>query len=178
MSPPAGKGPQDMALGAALQCVEAATLGMPFEVWKTRMGRFRNETTMEAFWNVHKSGGVSAYWAGCAPKMVESASKGAVLLWSKETILSSCLSLNIDPVVSGVIAGAGGGVCQTSVMGPMTFLVTAKVTGDKNVSTMTRVRDTFATKGISGFYSGSSAVAFRQATNWHLVKDLLMLSVK
>jgi len=44
MSPPtSGSGkmadPRDLLLGAGLQCVEAATLGMPFEVWKTRMGR-------------------------------------------------------------------------------------------------------------------------------------------
>ena len=32
---------QALRMGATLQCVEAATLGMPFEVWKTRMGRFR-----------------------------------------------------------------------------------------------------------------------------------------
>ena len=26
-------------------CLEAASLGMPFEVWKTRMGKVRNEGT-------------------------------------------------------------------------------------------------------------------------------------
>eukprot|EP01064_Diplonema_japonicum_P033503 TRINITY_DN6616_c2_g1_i1.p1 TRINITY_DN6616_c2_g1~~TRINITY_DN6616_c2_g1_i1.p1 ORF type:complete len:289 (+),score=48.43 TRINITY_DN6616_c2_g1_i1:79-945(+) len=166
MSPPGGKGAQDMITGAGLQCVEAATLGMPFEVWKTRMGRFRNEGTIEAFGNVYRNGGIPAFWAGVGPKMVESATKGAVLIWSKEILLSSCNSAGLDPIVSGVIAGAGGGVAQTSVMGPMTFLVTAKVTGDKNVSTTRRVTDTWNNKGIKGFYSGASAVAFRQATNW------------
>lgn len=38
--------PMDLVTGAVLQCVEAATLGMPFEVWKTRMGRHREETTL------------------------------------------------------------------------------------------------------------------------------------
>ena len=38
--------------------------GMPFEVWKTRMGRHRNETTMEAFANVYKRGGIGGFWAG------------------------------------------------------------------------------------------------------------------
>ena len=37
-----------------MQCVEAATLGLPFEVWKTHMGTYRNETTMQAFNNVYK----------------------------------------------------------------------------------------------------------------------------
>eukprot|EP00755_Sulcionema_specki_P023187 Sspe_Gene.14174::Locus_4897_Transcript_5_10_Confidence_0.217_Length_1237::g.14174::m.14174 len=166
MAPPTGTGAQDMITGAALQMVEAATLGLPFEVWKTRMGWYHKETTMEAFRNVYRKGGLKAYWAGFTPKMVESGTKGAVLLWSKELLLSSCLSLGLDPVTSGLIAGAGGGVAQTVVMGPMTFLVTAKVTGDKNVPTSRRVMDTFKSKGIRGFYSGSSAVAFRQATNW------------
>ncbi|KAJ9449378.1 hypothetical protein DIPPA_00062 [Diplonema papillatum] len=166
MSPPAGKGAQDMATGAVLQCIEAATLGMPFEVWKTRMGRFRSEKTFEAFGNVYKNGGARAFWAGTGPKMVESATKGAVLVWSKEILLGVCETAGLDPVSSGLIAGAGAGVAQVSVMGPMTFLVTAKVTGDRNISTSRRVVDTWNNKGIRGFYSGASAVAFRQATNW------------
>ncbi len=39
------------------RCLEAITLGMPFEVWKTRMGRFRNESTIQAFRGVYESGG-------------------------------------------------------------------------------------------------------------------------
>ena len=48
---------------------------MPFEVWKTRMGRFRQEGTLEAFANIYKQGGVKAFWAGTGPKMIESGSK-------------------------------------------------------------------------------------------------------
>jgi hypothetical protein len=71
--------------GALLQMAEAATLGLPFEVWKTRMGRFRNEGNVAAFKNVYaEGGGVKAFWAGFTPKMVESASKGAVLMVAKE----------------------------------------------------------------------------------------------
>eukprot|EP01062_Namystynia_karyoxenos_P026103 TRINITY_DN20399_c0_g1_i1.p1 TRINITY_DN20399_c0_g1~~TRINITY_DN20399_c0_g1_i1.p1 ORF type:complete len:310 (+),score=109.77 TRINITY_DN20399_c0_g1_i1:87-932(+) len=166
MSPPGGKGLQDMAMGAGLQCVEAATLGMPFEVWKTHMGRNRNQGTFEALGNVYRRSGISGFWAGLMPKMVESASKGAVLLWSKELLLDGCNSVGMSPFVGGCIAGAGGGVCQTVVMAPMTYLVTAKVTGDKNVSWGKRVANTYRAKGITGFYPGASAVAFRQATNW------------
>ena len=43
----------DLFLGPLIQCAEAATLGMPFEVWKTRMGRFRQEGTLEAFANIY-----------------------------------------------------------------------------------------------------------------------------
>lgn len=52
--------------------VEAATLGMPFEVWKTRMGRFRNESTVQAFVNIYKRGvSISCLRAvldACAPR--------------------------------------------------------------------------------------------------------------
>jgi hypothetical protein len=80
---------KDLASGATLQCLEALTLGMPFEVWKTRMGRYREESTVQAFVNVYKNGGgglrgVMSFWAGLGPKMVESATKGAVLLVSRE----------------------------------------------------------------------------------------------
>ena len=100
---------------------------MPFEVWKTRMARFRGESTITAFQNIYREGGVSAFWAGTGAKMVESASKGGVLLVSKEAILNACQNAGLSPTFSGIIAGAGGGVAQTSVMGPTTFLVTAAV---------------------------------------------------
>ena len=121
---------------------------------------------MYFFFYPNRNGGVGAFWAGVGPKMIESASKGAVLIWSKEVLMTMCGNAGLDPVTSGIVSGAGGGVAQVSVMGPMTFLVTAKVTGDKNISTTRRVTDTFKARGIGGFYSGSSAVAFRQATNW------------
>eukprot|EP00392_Amoebophrya_sp_AT5.2_P003125 g3130.t1 len=158
--------PKDMAVGAVLQCVEAATLGMPFEVWKTRMGRFRNEGTMEAAVNVYKRGGAGAFWQGLSPKLIESATKGAILLYAKEAILLGMANANFDPTVSGIAAGAGGGVAQVSVMGPCTFLVTCVVTGDKNLSIPNKISTTWAEKGIKGFYPGGMALTFRQASNW------------
>jgi hypothetical protein len=184
--------------------VEAASLGMPLEVWKTHMGRFRNETTMQAFVNIYKNSGggirgVAAFWKGTSAKvriahpththththtlsltltlththththtrqLVESASKGSVLMFSKEMIKDSCLAMGMSPSTSGFLAGAGGGVCQVSVMGPCTYLVTALVTGDKSVTLSQRIVQTFRTQGVQGFYPGGVPIAFRQATNW------------
>merc|ERR1711937_13355 len=106
MSPPAGKGLKDIRNGAILQCLEAATLGMPFEVWKTRMGRFRNGNTIQAFRAVYQNGGggmkgVASFWQGVGPKMVESATKGAVLLFAKDTIKDGCLGAGVNPTMSG-----------------------------------------------------------------------------
>lgn len=163
---------RDLRNGAILQCVEAATLGMPFEVWKTRMGRYRSETTVQAFTNVYRSkggglAGILAFYQGLGPKLVESASKGAVLLYSKELIEQASRSAGFGPTMSAFLAGAGGGVCQVSVMGPCTFLVTAAVTSSgSNKSTMTQLKETMAAKGVRGLYPGGSALAFRQATNW------------
>uniref|UniRef100_A0A7S2F8P7 Mitochondrial carrier protein n=1 Tax=Pycnococcus provasolii TaxID=41880 RepID=A0A7S2F8P7_9CHLO len=157
----------NLALGPTLQCLEAASLGMPFEVWKTRMARFRGESTITAFQNIYREGGVSAFWAGTGAKMVESATKGGVLLVSKEAILNACQNAGLSPTFSGIIAGAGGGVAQTSVMGPTTFLVTAAVTSkDKSVTTTKRIVDTWQSRGLAGFYPGGLAIAFRQASNW------------
>ena len=83
-----GSGMTNLLLGPLLQCLEAATLGMPFEarasqaalpcrrllqrpqVWKTRMGRFRTEGAIEAFKNVYEKG-ASPYRvaAGCVPPL-------------------------------------------------------------------------------------------------------------
>lgn len=172
-----------MAKGAALQCLEAATLGMPFEVWKTRMARFRNEGTFEALQNVYKRSGVLGFWQGTSAKMVESASKGAILLWSKELILNSAKGSGLSNTAAGIVAGAGGGVCQVVVMGPCTFLVTAVVTGDKSKSLTHHISTTWRDKGFRGFYPGGTAIAFRQATNWasrqgftEFVRDRLKVS--
>jgi len=171
MGGPKSKSLKDIRNGAILQMLEAITLGMPFEVWKTRMGRFRNENTAQAFRAVYQSGGggmpgVMKFWQGSGPKMVESASKGAVLLFAKEQIKDSCLGAGINPTLSGFIAGAGGGIAQTSVMGPCTFLVTAAVTGSGGKGVSTVMSEAWARDGIKGFYPGGTAIAFRQATNW------------
>ncbi len=162
---------KDARNGAVLQCAEAATLGMPLEVWKTRMGRFRNETTIQAFGNIYnKAGGgfagVRAFWAGTSAKMVESASKGAVLMLSKELIKDSCISMGIGNTTAGFLAGAGGGVCQVTVMGPCTFLVTSVVNGKKGASLGAQISSTWKAHGLVGFYPGGVAIAWRQATNW------------
>uniref|UniRef100_A0A7S1J7M5 Mitochondrial carrier protein n=2 Tax=Eutreptiella gymnastica TaxID=73025 RepID=A0A7S1J7M5_9EUGL len=161
MAPQSG----NMVQGAVLQCLEAATLGMPFEVWKTRMGRNRHETTIEAFKNVYKSGGAQAFWKGTSAKMVESATKGCILLYAKESILASLNKTGTSPGIAGALAGAGGGICQVSVMGPCTFLVTAVVT-QKNATVGQFMKQTWAEQGIKGFYPGGSAIAMRQASNW------------
>jgi len=114
MAPAKSMDPRDLLNGAILQCLEAATLGMPFEVWKTRMGRFRDEGNIEAFKNVYKRGGIAGYWQGLSPKMVESASKGAVLLFAKEGILNTCKKSDMNPTLAGVIAGAGGAASAAS----------------------------------------------------------------
>lgn len=118
------KGLKDLRNGALLQMAEAATLGLPLEVWKTRMGRFRNEGTLTAFRNVYGNGGggmsgVRAFWAGFSPKMVESATKGAVLMVAKEGIKDGLAKADIDPFLGAIIAGGGGGVAQTIVISPM-----------------------------------------------------------
>jgi len=160
-----GGGLANAVLGPAIQCAEAASLGMPFEVWKTRMGRHRSEGTVEAFRNVYSQGGASAFWRGTGPKMVESATKGAILMVAKEQINASLLGAGADPFAAGLAAGAGGGVAQVAVMGPCTFLVTAAV-NSSGMSTAERIASTFREKGVRGFYPGGTAIAFRQATNW------------
>lgn len=126
------KSARDLRNGALLQMAEAATLGLPFEVWKTRMGRFRNEGTIEAFRNVYQTAGggfagVSAFWRGFAPKLVESATKGAVLMVAKEGIKDLTGKAGASPFAAALLGGAGGGVCQVVVMGPCTYLVRAIV---------------------------------------------------
>ena len=152
--------------GTGLQILSSLTLGQPFEVWKTRMGRHRGETTTQAFMNVYRSGGVPAFWRGTAPKLVESATKGGILLVAKDAVQDGLRRGGVSQTTAGFVGGAAGGVAQTVVMGPTTFLVTAVVLGKGETSVATVMRDTWRQKGLLGFYPGGSAIAARQASNW------------
>eukprot|EP01147_Barroeca_monosierra_P005260 gene5259-7043_t len=162
---------RDARNGAVLQMVEAASLGMPLEVWKTHLGRHRDQTTFQGLKTVYQRNGgglrgVLAFWRGTTPKMVESATKGSVLMFSKEMIRDSMLAAGVAPHIAGFAAGAGGGVCQVSVMGPCTYIVTTMVNGDRSTPVRKQMLETWKSKGIRGFYPGGTAIAFRQATNW------------
>lgn len=98
--------------------------------------------------------------------MVESFLKGAVLLFAKDAVIRLASNSGADEVSAGLMGGFFGGVSQVSVMGPCTFLVTAAVTGDKSVGTMQRIKSTWRTQGIAGFYRGGFALMMRQGTNW------------
>lgn len=50
---------------------------------------------MQALRGVYVRGGLPAFWAGFAPKMVEAASKGAVFMYSKEVY---CVRLSLERV--------------------------------------------------------------------------------
>lgn len=64
MAPAKTTDPKDLITGGVLQCAEAITFGMPFEVWKTHMGTYRKETTMESFRKIYQKNGVASFWAG------------------------------------------------------------------------------------------------------------------
>lgn len=98
--------------------------------------------------------------------MVESALKGGILLYSKESLIRSSKSFGFSDVTSGLIGGFGGGVAQVSVLGPCTFLVTAAVTGDKSTSIIGAAKKLYSEKGITGFYQGGTALMLRQGSNW------------
>jgi hypothetical protein len=167
MAPSKSTNPKDLIAGGVLQCVEACTLGMPFEVWKTHMGTYRKEGTLEALRKIYQKGGVGAFYAGLAPKLVESFLKGGILLFTKEAVMRNTRSMGMSDSVSGLLGGFFGGVAQVTILGPCTFLVTAAVTGDKSISLGTRVTETYRKQGISGFYHGGTALILRQGNCIH-----------
>lgn len=139
---------------------------MPFEVWKTYMGTYRDKSTLDAFKIIYREGGIRGFYRGLQPKMVESFLKGGILLYAKEASIRSLKGLGVGDASAGLLGGFFGGVAQVTVMGPCTFLVTAAVTGDKSTSIFDRIRQTFKAQGIKGFYHGGTALVFRQGTNW------------
>jgi hypothetical protein len=55
-------------------------------------------------------------------------------------------------------------------MGPCTYLITASVAGASaaggQMGTIDRIKNTYATQGINGFYKGGAALMLRQGSNW------------
>eukprot|EP00914_Ancora_sagittata_P017630 GHVO01034687.1.p1 GENE.GHVO01034687.1~~GHVO01034687.1.p1 ORF type:complete len:201 (+),score=44.61 GHVO01034687.1:189-791(+) len=88
--------------------------------------------------------------------MVESVTKGSLLVWSKELVLNMLLALHLSPGLCGLIAGACGGVCQTLILAPTSAVIASTVAG----------RGIKAWPGIKFLYSGSSAIAIRQGSGW------------
>ncbi|GAB69067.1 mitochondrial carrier protein, partial [Plasmodium cynomolgi strain B] len=154
---------KDLMNGSILHCLETASLGMPLEVWKTRMCVYRNENTIRSFTNIYNKG-VGQFYAGFYAKIVESSSKGAVLLISKEHMITFCNNLNINQTTSGFIGGATGGICQSFVMTPCTFFITASI--DKKINYKKKLVDIFRNTGFTTLYKGNSAMCLRQGTNW------------
>ncbi|CRG93542.1 mitochondrial carrier protein, putative [Plasmodium gallinaceum] len=154
---------KDLIDGSILHCLETATLGLPLEVWKTRMCIYRNENTIKSFKNIYNKG-LGQFYAGFYAKLVESASKGAVLLLSKEQIINFCNNLNINKTTSGFIGGACGGICQSLVMTPCTFFITASI--DKKINYKEKIVYILKNTGIKTLYKGNSAMCLRQGTNW------------
>ena len=168
---PAGKSldPKDLLMGGALQCAEGLSFGMPFEVWKTHMGMNRREGAMESFGNIYRRGGVGAFWKGWQPKMVECFLKGGLLLFAKDGIIRASKTAGLSDVTAGVLGGFGGGCAQVVVLGPCTYLITAKVSevkGEASVSMTQRMVQTWQSQGLAGFYRGGTALMLRQGSNW------------
>lgn len=61
---------------------------------------FLNPT--QAFKNVYThGGGLGGFWRGTSAKMVESASKGAILLYAKEGIANALLQAGVGETLTG-----------------------------------------------------------------------------
>ncbi|ANQ11035.1 Uncharacterized protein PCOAH_00054600 [Plasmodium coatneyi] len=154
---------KDLVNGSILHCLETASLGMPLEVWKTRMCVYRNENTIRSFANIYNKG-IGQFYAGFYAKIVESSSKGAVLLISKEHMIKFCNDLNINQTTSGFIGGAFGGISQSFVMTPCTFFITASI--DKKINYRKKLMDILKNGGFTTLYKGNCAMCLRQGTNW------------
>ncbi|CAA9991025.1 mitochondrial carrier protein, putative [Plasmodium knowlesi strain H] len=154
---------KDLVSGSILHCLETASLGMPLEVWKTRMCVYRNENTIRSFCTIYNKG-VGQFYAGFYAKLIESSSKGAVLLISKEHMIKFCNNLNINQTTSGFIGGAVGGISQSLVMTPCTFFITASI--DKKINYREKLADIIKNGGFTTLYKGNCAMCLRQGTNW------------
>ncbi|KAH9601504.1 Mitochondrial substrate/solute carrier [Trypanosoma melophagium] len=163
--------PRDIAIGAVLQCGEAFTLGMPFEVWKTQqisgLAKGKWLSAAEEFKVLARSG-VRRFYDGTGAKMIEAGLKGSILLFGTNLTLELEPMVGINPqsALGGMLAGFFGGVAQTTVMSPMTYVVTYKNRHPehRSMSLFTLLKEA----GFRKAYGSAPAMAGRQGTNWAL----------
>jgi hypothetical protein len=169
---------RNLLVGGFLQMAEAVTFGMPLEVWKTRQGAYPTESAATSFRAVYASGGVGAFWRGVNAKLIEAFTKGAVLIFAKQYLLDLCalFGMNRSAASTGAIAGAGGGIAQTVVMSPLTYVVTYNLKKPEEAKKLGMV-NILKNAGLRGCYSSAPAMAMRQGSNWALrqgFNDLLV----
>ncbi|OCH95833.1 mitochondrial carrier [Obba rivulosa] len=163
----------NIAVGAIMNLV--TTLGQPLEVVKTQMAANRSQSMLQALQAVWSRGGIAGFYQGLIPwAWIEASTKGAVLLFTASEIESATSSLGLNPAVSGLLGGMGGGVAQAyATMGFCTCMKTVEITRHKQASTGVKPPSTWAVfadiyrrEGIRGINRGVNAVAVRQCTNW------------
>lgn len=163
--------PRDVIIGGVLQCAEAFTLGMPFEVWKTQqisgLSKGNWLSAMQELKIISQSGW-RRFYHGTGAKMIEAGLKGAILLFGTNLTLEMEPMVGINPqsALGGMIGGFFGGVSQTIVMSPMTYVVTYKNCHPEHHSlgSFTLLRKA----GFRKMYGSAPAMAGRQGTNWAL----------
>ena len=69
MGAPKSLKPADLAVGGFIQCAEAASLGMPFEVWKTHMARNRSDGAVKSLKFIYNKNGLASFWQGTSAKV-------------------------------------------------------------------------------------------------------------
>ncbi|CDZ97212.1 mitochondrial carrier [Phaffia rhodozyma] len=165
----------NIAVGGIMNMFEVTTLGQPLEVLKTQMAANRKQTIGQAVKTVWSRGGVFGFYQGLIPwAWIEASTKGAVLLFTATEIESATSGMGLNPAVSGLLGGMGGGIAQAYVtMGFCTCMKTAEITRHKQAATGVKPPSTFAVfmdiyrkEGLAGINKGVNAVAIRQCTNW------------
>ena len=165
--PPLAK---NLARGAALKCSADVAGGLPFEVWKSnvvlesRKARHERRDDLRVLADLVSARGVLALWAGLPARLADGLFSGAVLLAAKESIRALGFRAGLPATAVAFAAGACGGAAQAITMGPCALLVTrTTATGGTVAQTL---RETLDRGGFLELYTGSGAIALRQATNW------------
>lgn len=174
MAPTTTGDPKDLLIGGVLQMVEAATLGMPLEVWKTQqissLRREKIETFTESFGALWQQG-LAKFYKGTSAKLIESGAKGGVLVYSSQAILDIMEKSGFERNggTAGLVSGFFGGVSQTVVMSPLTYIITFKNNNPQFAGGSIAI---LQQAGIKGMYGSAPAMAMRQGSNWALRASL------
>lgn len=131
--------------------------------------RHPNESPLESWRNIWilQGGGPAAYWAGLPAKVVEGSLCGACLMAAKEGTRTALVRARtpLTEAAIGAISGMAGGVAQTAILAPTTFLIMTAATTQTPVG-QTALQFWRRERPVTDLWTGGGPLALREASNW------------
>ena len=155
-------------MAGAVAGLASCLLLQPLDVLKTRLQESRSSdpATRRLFGIVHltKMDGIASFWRGLAPTIIRNVPGTALYFALLSHLRKAFAGKHVDPSMANLVSGSLARVSVGFAMMPVTVLKVRLESTLYNCPKLTLIaKDIFAREGLSGFFRGFGATAFRDA---------------